>query len=234
MRFATNFLIGLSLGRPHEPTGLAVVEVTPGDEPRFHVHELARFEAGTRYRDIAASVRAIATRKPVYRSWVEHVAIPHTKASVRREERERFPVLAIDRTGVGETVADTFREAMPSGMDVYDFVLSAGDVESRGQGIRRYPRRELAGVLQLVVQSRRITVAPTLPHGATLAREMARFKARVSLSAKDEDIAWREGEYDDLVLALAAAVYFADHGGQVIDAAAAAILAGMDPAMWLR
>ena len=43
-----------------------------------------------------------------------------------------------------------------------------------------------------------------------------RFRARVSLAAKDEDLAWREGEHDDLVLAVAAAVWHGRSTGAVL------------------
>jgi hypothetical protein len=46
-----------------------------------------------------------------------------------------------------------------------------------------------------------------LPLAEALSREMASFRAAVKLSASEEEISWRAREHDDLVLAVALAVW---------------------------
>ena len=71
--------------------------------------------------------------------------------------------------------------------------------------------RRLAATLQVLLQSRRLRVAPTLPESAMLARELAAFQMKVSTSAVQEMDAWRQGAHDDLVLAVAVAAWLGEH-----------------------
>jgi hypothetical protein len=73
------------------------------------------------------------------------------------------------------------------------------------------PRRELAATLQVLLQARRLRVAPALPESATLARVLAAFLVKATASSQEELGAWREGTHDDLVLAVAVAAWFGDH-----------------------
>lgn len=73
------------------------------------------------------------------------------------------------------------------------------------------PRQELAATLQVLLQSRRLRVAPALPEATKLARELAAFKVKVSTSSLEEMDAWRQGTHDDLVLAVAVAAWMGEH-----------------------
>jgi hypothetical protein len=72
------------------------------------------------------------------------------------------------------------------------------------------PKKELVGVLQVMLQARRIKVAPTLPEAATLVRELTTFQVKITPAANEVFGAWREGQHDDLVLAVAIAVWQAE------------------------
>jgi hypothetical protein len=50
-------------------------------------------------------------------------------------------------------------------------------------------------------------VAPTLPEAHTLVLELVTFKRKTKLVADDWLTEWREGDYDDLVLAVAIAAW---------------------------
>ena len=64
--------------------------------------------------------------------------------------------------------------------------------------------------LQVLLQSRRIKVAPSLPEAQTLVRELLDFKVKITLAANETFGAWREGTHDDLVLAVAIAAWEAE------------------------
>jgi hypothetical protein len=73
------------------------------------------------------------------------------------------------------------------------------------------PKKELVSVLQVMLQARRIKVAPTLPEAKTLVRELTTFQVKITPAANEVFGAWREGQHDDLVLAVAIAIWQAEH-----------------------
>ena len=70
-------------------------------------------------------------------------------------------------------------------------------------------------MLQMMLQARRIKVAPSLPEAATLVRELTTFQVKITPAANEVFGAWREGQHDDLVLAVAIAVWQAERALEV-------------------
>jgi hypothetical protein len=91
------------------------------------------------------------------------------------------------------------------------FVITGKRSSSDEQGGWWVPRQELAATLQVLLQSRRLRVAPALPEAATLARELAAFQVKAPVPSKEELVVWREGMHDDLVLAVAVAAWLGEH-----------------------
>ena len=60
---------------------------------------------------------------------------------------------------------------------------------------------------ELPLQAGRLKVSGRLPEAATLRREMLNFRVRITAAANDTYAAWREGEHDDTVLAVALATW---------------------------
>ena len=79
-----------------------------------------------------------------------------------------------------------------------------------GQGTWLVPKKELVSTLQVLLQSGRIKVAPALPEAQTLVREFLNFQVKITPAAHETFGAWREGEHDDLVLAVALGVWLAE------------------------
>ncbi len=75
------------------------------------------------------------------------------------------------------------------------------------------PKKELVGTLQVLLQSRRLKVAVALPEAATLVRELQTFQVKVTAAAHEAFGAWREGQHDDLVLAVAVAAWAGERCG---------------------
>jgi hypothetical protein len=73
------------------------------------------------------------------------------------------------------------------------------------------PKKELVSTLQVLLQARRIRVAPSLPGAQTLVRELQNFKKKFP-AVSDPFEAWREGPHDDLVLAVAIAAWLGERG----------------------
>jgi hypothetical protein len=131
--------------------------------------------------------------------------------------------LVVDQTGVGRAVYEELRRA---GLPVERPIAAPpGSVAPRlmpvtitgGAGPGTYaaggqgwtvPKRTLASVLQAVLGTRRLQVAPALPLAAVLVRELETFSVKINLATGAETFeAWRERDHDDLVLAVALACW---------------------------
>jgi hypothetical protein len=78
------------------------------------------------------------------------------------------------------------------------FVTSVKQSPSDDRGCWSVQLQELAATLQVLLQSRRLPVAPALAEAPLLARVLAAFQAKVSEAAETEMDAWRQGTRDDL------------------------------------
>jgi hypothetical protein len=125
--------------------------------------------------------------------------------------------LVVDFTGVGRAVADLLVEEV-RGADVELVTITGGDAVTRGEhGEWRVPKRDLASVVQVLLQSSQLRIAEELAHARTLTEELVNFRVKISLAGHDAYGAgaeWREGNHDDLVLALALACWRGECGVQ--------------------
>lgn len=175
------FFVGLDLGQEHDFTALAVVERT---STGLDVPFLSRTR-GQPYPKIVQVVCDLLAQPPL--------------ASASR--------LVIDATGVGRPVLDLFRAAR---LDPLAITITGGDRASGNWRNSRVPKRDLMKALLLVLQTGSLKVAAELEHAPTLARELADLRVKISAAGRDSYGVWREGEHDDLVLALAMAVWAAE------------------------
>jgi hypothetical protein len=72
------------------------------------------------------------------------------------------------------------------------------------------PKKELVSTLQVLLAARRLQVAPRLAEAPTLVRELLNFQVKVTRAAHEIFGTWREDQHDDLVLALAVALWYAE------------------------
>jgi hypothetical protein len=190
------YLAGLDLGRPHEFTALSVLERTETPHPDnlerrlwyYAVRHLERLPPATPFPDVFARLAAVFAAPPL-----------------------RGSKLVVDYTGVGRPVLEMLRKAKVGASVVPLFVTSGKGASADGRGGWLAPRQELAATLQVLLQSRRLRVAPALPEAAMLAKELAAFQVKVPGSAEMEMDAWRQGAHDDLVLAVAVAAWLGEH-----------------------
>ena len=97
-----------------------------------------------------------------------------------------------------------------AGLPVVPIWITGGDTVSRAGRIIRVPKRDLVSVLQVLFQTGRIKIAPSLPLGSVLVQELMNFRAKITAAGNDTYEAWRERDHDDLVLALAIAAWYAE------------------------
>lgn len=195
-KYAPMYTLGLDLGKAKDYTALVILERHgEGNAAVFHARHLQRFPLGTPYPAIVSSVALMLEREPL-------------KGTVSR--------LAVDETGVGAPVVDLFRAAkLP--VELHPIHITGGSTENYDKGVRYVPKRNLVSVVQVALQTDKLKIARSLPEADTLVSELQNFEAKITDAANDTYGAWREGTHDDLVLAVAMALYVGrGRGEQVI------------------
>jgi len=213
--------VGLDLGQLQDYTALCVVEQTwraeDGIVEDFQVGYIWRPNKGTPYARIVESVRTLVNQPTM---------------------RDRCLALCVDATGVGRPVVELLRDAdLP--VNVVAITITGGDTAHRvAPQEYRVPKRDLAGELATLLQggpddlpsgatSARLRFAQGLRLETTMRAELANFKAKINTTTGNDTYEagpagdWREGEHDDLVLALALPIWYARR---------AAALSGVIPA----
>jgi hypothetical protein len=104
-------------------------------------------------------------------------------------------LLAIDVTAVGRPVSEMVRRTKLKAR-IVPIPVTGGHKATRGElGGFLVPKKDLASTLQVLLQSRRIKVAPSLREAETLVRELLNFKMKVPSTANDAGDPWREGPH---------------------------------------
>jgi hypothetical protein len=200
MRPTHRYYLGLDLGQAQDHTALAVLErprVSPHDPPHlrrpaYAVRYLHRFPLGTPYPEVVAHVRGLLLTPP----------LPGAH-------------LAVDLTGVGGAVFRMLADGLMNQVDstIWPLTISAGlGVSLAEGGGLLVAKKELVGALQVLLQGRRLHLAPSLPDVPLLVQELENFKAKVSVARSETELDWRERPHDDLVLAVAMAAWLGEWG----------------------
>ncbi len=75
----------------------------------------------------------------------------------------------------------------------------------------------LVSIVQVALQTDKLKVASALAEAQTLVRELQNFQVKITDAANDTYGAWREGTHDDLVLAVAMALYAGKKRGAPVE-----------------
>jgi Terminase RNaseH-like domain len=187
---AASFFLGLDLGQAADYSALIILESADAEPPRSYAgRHLQRFPLRTAYPDVAQEVAALA----------EALALAWPRSTVR---------LAVDATGVGRAVVDLLkREPMPH-VRLTPITITAGLHVAYEQGFWHVPKQDLVGTAQVCLQAGRLKIASALPESQTLVKELQNYQMKITLTTGHDSYgAWREGTHDDLVLALACALW---------------------------
>ena len=159
--------------------------MTAPPPPIFQVGHLERVPLGTPYPGIVAHVGRLLTKLP------------------------GNPELVIDFTGVGRPVFDMF---VYSGISPTGVLITGGTAETRDGMTCSVPKLTLVSRLQALLHEGRLKILRELDEAETLVRELQDFRVEFT-AAGHLTFSARSGKHDDLVLALAIAVWRAHGGG---------------------
>src|SRR5947209_12997405 len=188
------YFIGLDLGQSQDFTALAILEraVMTGawDAAAFADRKMAAFRL--RYLE----------RIPLGTPYPEVVA--RVGQMTRSGELRGRCNLMVDATGVGRPVVDLLRRA---GLEcpIYPAISTGADAETNANGYYRVPKRDLIVGLQVLLQRGGLQIASGMRLGPALVEEMAAMRVKQTATGHEQFGAWREGEHDDLVFAVALA-----------------------------
>jgi hypothetical protein len=193
---SAEYFVGLDLGQSRDHTAIAVLERAElgGDwDPVMFAHlkvvelrlrYLERVALGTPYPEVVARVRQVT----------------------RSEKLAGRCRLIADATGVGRPVIDLLRIA-DLGCSLWPATITSGEMETQQDGNYRVPKRDLIVGLQVLFQQEALQIAGGLEYGPALMAEMAAMQVKITPAGNEQYGAWREGDHDDLVLAVALACW---------------------------
>ncbi|MBJ6978060.1 hypothetical protein JG616_01785 [Luteimonas sp. MC1782] len=158
--------------------------LNPERNPRYEVQHLERLRLGMPYPAQVDQLEAMLCRPPLNRL---------------------SPRVLVDYTGVGRPVFDMFagRHALRRAQGV---VITGGRDTTRHRAGWSVPKGELVSKLQALLHAGELRIAASLPDAPVLLRELQDFRVRFT-DAGNATFNAREGAHDDLVLALALAVF---------------------------
>ncbi len=117
--------------------------------------------------------------------------------------------LVVDATGVGRPVVDQLRAA---GLDPVAVTITAGKAATFDGEAWRVPKVELVRTLVAAFEGNRLKVAAGLRYAKALTGELQAFQRKVTGAGRAAYGA-TAGAHDDLVIAVALAVWWAAHQG---------------------
>jgi hypothetical protein len=163
-----DFLAGLDLGQSIDYSALVLVErqQPPKDDlvlgskrppARYAVRGITRWQLGTPYPVIVRELTDRLSQWPL---------LDNTK-------------LIVDYTGVGRPLVDMLKQAnlWPVAVSIH-----GGDRVSQDGMDYRVPKRDLVGVVAVLLQQQRLQIAENLPQTPILTQELLNFKVRIDPS----------------------------------------------------
>lgn len=199
----SEFFVGLDLGQAKDPSAISAVE-------RVMV-PTGNFVRDPKSGDIVQACRGIYRVRHLMRPQLgtSYVRIVETVVGMLQKPELAGAKLVVDFTGVGAAVTDMLRKA---GLDPVAVYIHGGDkVTDRENGGFNVPKRDLAGVLQMLLQTQRLHIRQSMPLAEVFMRELLNFKVKINIATgHDSYEALREGDHDDLVLCVAIPCWYAE------------------------
>lgn len=195
------WILGLDIGQSVDPSAVAVLNhvVTPLET--WTPNSKAEFWKQDRTEQfLVRHLERLPLQMP-YPQQVQHVA-----NMLARPPLKDGCTFALDYTGCGRPVADMFQRA---GLFPQMILITAGSETTRhGGDTWHVPKQTLISAVESRLHSGELKIAAALTDAGALAEELKDFARKVSEAGRVTFTA-RSGKHDDLVLALAIALFTA-------------------------
>ena len=118
--------------------------------------------------------------------------------------------VAIDPTGVGAPIVDLFKKQLPT-TPLFAITITAGTSTTGTARHPHVPKRDLISTASVVLEQRRLRIAPALTKTDTLIDELINYRRTTSETGHDTYGPSTRGAQDDLLLALILATWIGEH-----------------------
>ena len=210
-------IVGVDLGQQRDPTAITVIE--RGYVPAGALYNAHYWLKGRERYSARQPVRVEYHVRHLERPTLgtSYVEVVERVVELLKSLGDEELVLAVDTTGVGRPVADMLKLRLNEWLEADRstqlhaawITITGGDsvTKAEGGGIR-VPKRDLASAPLVLMQNKQLKIAEGLQLADTLKRELLNFKVKINIATgHDSYEAWREGDHDDLVLAVAMACW---------------------------
>jgi len=189
------FYLGIDIGHVSDYTAIAVLEkletyigldkvhYNPAYKTTYTLRHIERFPRGTTYTAIVNHFKSI-TQTPLLKSKCTFV---------------------VDATGAGRPIFDMIRNKVQY-CSKHSITITSGSSASHSNDTNNVPKATLITCLQLAIESGNLRIPKSLTHLNLLLNELTNFKAKLRPSGYTTMQA-AHGEHDDLLMAVALAVY---------------------------
>lgn len=197
----SRWFAGVDIGQAHDPTAVCILEEKyPEIPPGTWGSNVAVLQRRVKEYKAPLQVRHLE-RLPLQTSYPAQV--DYVRSLLARPPLQQ-PATFIDYTGVGRPVFDLFLKARMA--RVYGVSITAGNEVHRKERGWSVPKQILMSKLQALLHTEQLKIAAGIADAPVLLREMKDFRVQFS-SAGNALFNAREGAHDDLVLAVALAVF---------------------------
>jgi len=191
-----HYVLGASLGTGMQPTAIAVIEQ--------EISQNGNWRAGIK----ALSLRHLE-RAPLDDGITKIVAQVEAllkRAEIAKSEAGGGADVALDITGTGRAPVELFKGAgiNPQLITITGAATTEEETEPNDW---RIPKIELIGNLQVLLESERLQMARDLDLVSDLTDELNKFSMKPPRINPNDPESWREGQFDDLVFAVAVAAW---------------------------
>lgn len=202
--FRQRFIVGVDLGQSTDPTAIAVLHWRHRPLDSWTHENFVHRQEVQEHIDVRHLERLPLGM--VYPAVVQHVANLLARPPLCGDQDFPAAELVIDETGVGRAVGDIFEAA---GMRPKRITITAGTEATSGHGFNRYhvAKTILISQLDAALHTGRLRFAKALTDADAMAEELKDFRRKVS-DAGRSSYAARTGSHDDLVLAVAIAIWW--------------------------
>ncbi len=222
------YSVGVDLGQASDPTAIAVIEksIVPPQTAMFSPTSPVDGDPGNRLVEGDTVYDLVYLERPKLGTPYDKIARRVAKLCLKLEPKGAFDeigqlTLAVDGTGVGRGVVDMlnreFRERAARGTYVprVDFrpvtVTGSNSTVRRPRTRRDYwsvPKKDLVFPAVTAFQQKKLRIAKDVQDKKALVNELTNYKRKINVATGNLSFEpWRESDHDDLLFAVALALW---------------------------
>ena len=214
----TDYFMGVDIGQKRDHTAMAIVEraqvVYAGRDPvtyapleqiEFRLRYLKRLPLGLAYSSADGEESIVGRIEETFRR------LRSDFGGIHGTQSGDLFTMVVDATGVGTPVVDLLKKERLA-CELVPVTITGGVQATQARDGWNVPKRDLVTGLQVMYEREELRMPKKMKLVDALVEELGNMGSRITETGKETYPAWREGVHDDLVLAVALAVWRAKQG----------------------